>query len=120
MFCVVLLGISTDLVAVHDEQLAEFLGKLADPLPLAAGGSVILGRDTRLSSPELAAAVADGVCVMGGELTDLGVVTTPQLHYVVACTNTNGMYGRPTIEGYCEKLVGALERIAAAASSREG
>uniref|UniRef100_A0A7N5K616 Phosphoglucomutase 3 n=1 Tax=Ailuropoda melanoleuca TaxID=9646 RepID=A0A7N5K616_AILME len=35
---------------------------------------------------------------------DYGLVTTPQLHYMVYCRNTSGRYGKATIEGYYEKL----------------
>ena len=33
-----------------------------------------------------------------------GVLTTPQLHYMVRCINTQGNYGQPTEEGYFDKL----------------
>ena len=53
------------------------------------GGRVIVGRDTRISSPALAAAVLEGVAAVGGAAaTDIGVVTTPQLHYMVVAVNT--------------------------------
>lgn len=34
----------------------------------------------------------------------LGVVTTPQLHYMVRCHNTGGEYGEATEEGYYKKI----------------
>ena len=49
---------------------------------LEKGGRVFVGRDTRPSGGSLVAAVSSGVKAVGGIATDLGVVTTPQLHYV--------------------------------------
>ena len=68
---------------------------------------MIVGRDTRSSSPALATAVIDGIAAVGGQLTDIGVVTTPQLHYMVVATNTKGGYGEASLTGYYKKLTGA-------------
>ena len=48
-----------------------------------SGGKVTLGRDTRLSSPRLKDALAQGLVASGCEVTDLGVVPTPVLYYSV-------------------------------------
>ncbi len=45
---------------------------------------IALGRDGRLSSPELAAALADGLCEGGVAVADIGVVPTPVLYYAAA------------------------------------
>lgn len=42
----------------------------------------VVGRDTRRSGPMLTAALAAGICSAGGEVVDLGVVTTPAVAYV--------------------------------------
>ena len=42
-----------------------------------------------------------GFCV---SVTDYGLLTTPQLHYMVFCRNSNGQYGKATVEGYYQKL----------------
>uniref|UniRef100_A0A452UYB8 Phosphoacetylglucosamine mutase n=1 Tax=Ursus maritimus TaxID=29073 RepID=A0A452UYB8_URSMA len=65
---------------------------------------VVIGRDTRPSSEKLSQSVIDGVTVLEGQFHDYGLVTTPQLHYMVCCRNTSGRYGKATIEGYYEKL----------------
>jgi len=44
-------------------------------------------------------------------LKDYGLVTTPQLHYMVCCCNTNGCYGSPTVEGYYQKLSQAFLQL---------
>ncbi|XP_045660376.1 phosphoacetylglucosamine mutase isoform X1 [Ursus americanus] len=56
------------------------------------------------SSEKLSQSVIDGVTVLEGQFHDYGLVTTPQLHYMVCCRNTSGRYGKATIEGYYEKL----------------
>lgn len=42
----------------------------------------VIGRDTRRSGPMLAAALSAGICSAGGDVVDLGVVTTPAVAYV--------------------------------------
>lgn len=46
------------------------------------------------------------VCV-----ADYGLLTTPQLHYMVYCRNSEGRYGQATIEGYCQKLSRAFVEL---------
>ncbi|KAI8915725.1 hypothetical protein EDD86DRAFT_196703 [Gorgonomyces haynaldii] len=72
---------------------------------------VIIGRDTRPSGPALVQSLKDGVESCGGVLQDIGVVTTPQLHYVTRCINTKSAYGEPTNEGYYRKLSAAFKKI---------
>src|SRR5439155_116647 len=48
------------------------------------GGPVALGRDTRLSGPMLARAVASGLMSAGCDVVDLGVVPTPAAQYFLA------------------------------------
>lgn len=40
-----------------------------------------------------------------------GILTTPQLHYVVRCVNTHGQFGEPSEEGYYQKLVTAFNQL---------
>ncbi|XP_028857915.1 phosphoacetylglucosamine mutase [Denticeps clupeoides] len=72
---------------------------------------VFVGRDTRLSSEDLSQAVLDGVSSLGDHSHDFGLVTTPQLHYLVRCQNTNGSYGNASLEGYYQKLSQAFVQI---------
>ena len=44
---------------------------------------VVLGKDTRLSSDMLGAALAAGLCSVGADVIDLGVVSTPAVAYLV-------------------------------------
>lgn len=68
---------------------------------------VIFARDTRASGPALVTALKDALEATDTEFTDFGELTTPQLHYLVRCTNTAGTpqaYGKISEEGYYEKL----------------
>ncbi|XP_048456545.1 phosphoacetylglucosamine mutase isoform X3 [Rhincodon typus] len=56
------------------------------------------------SSLNLAQAVIDGVSALDGTYQDYGLVSTPQLHYMVCCWNTMEHYGTATVEGYYQKL----------------
>ncbi|KAH0622112.1 hypothetical protein JD844_024117 [Phrynosoma platyrhinos] len=76
---------------------------------------------SRPSSKKLSQSVTDGVSVLGGQYHDYGLVTTPQLHYMVCCRNTHGNYGIATVEGYYEKLSNAfVELTKQAMSQRDG
>src|SRR5438132_2329489 len=48
------------------------------------GGTVALGRDTRLSGPMLARAAASGIMETGCDVIDLGVVQMPCKQYIIA------------------------------------
>lgn len=65
----------------------------------------------RKSSPALAKAVVEGVKCFEGEVKDYGIITTPILHFMVVCVNTNGEYGMATEEGYYSKITSAFRKI---------
>jgi phosphoacetylglucosamine mutase len=50
-------------------------------------GVVVIGRDTRPHSEELAKCILDGAESFGAIVHDLGLVTTPQLHFIVQKIN---------------------------------
>eukprot|EP00923_Selenidium_pygospionis_P012802 GHVN01021914.1.p1 GENE.GHVN01021914.1~~GHVN01021914.1.p1 ORF type:complete len:564 (+),score=74.11 GHVN01021914.1:84-1775(+) len=84
-------------VMVNCQQPTEYVMKICRELNVPqeeinqevfAHTTVIIGRDTRASSPELAQILAAGVKAMGGKVVDLGVITTPQLHFLVARANS--------------------------------
>nr|XP_008524635.1 PREDICTED: phosphoacetylglucosamine mutase isoform X2 [Equus przewalskii] len=72
---------------------------------------VVIGRDTRPSSERLSQSVIDGVTVLGGQFHDYGLLTTPQLHYMVYCRNSSGRYGEATVDGYYQKLSTAFVEL---------
>lgn len=75
-----------DIRGVADRDLLddgiELLGRAVGTyLERRAGKQVIVGRDTRLSSPRLRDALVRGLLAAGCRVTDLGVVPTPVLYY---------------------------------------
>lgn len=108
--------LATNLVnsATH-EQLADNYRKIAESynINLKATAKVIYGRDTRPSGHKLIGALADGLAATDSEYVDYKILTTPQLHYLVRATNTEGSvasYGEVSEAGYYKKLVDALAR----------
>jgi phosphoacetylglucosamine mutase len=98
------------------EDLVEKMNKIVQvcSIDLQQPASVIVGRDTRPSGESLVKALADGVKSMTGEFKDYGIMTTPLLHYLTRCLNTQGTpqaYGEPTAEGYYQKLSDAFKKI---------
>lgn len=74
---------------------------------------VYYARDTRASGPGLVASLQDALQATNTQYKDFGFLTTPQLHYVVRCINTQGEateYGDPTEEGYYQKLSKAFKQ----------
>ncbi|MCX7893211.1 MAG: phosphomannomutase/phosphoglucomutase [Burkholderiales bacterium] len=56
---------------------------------LAAGGRAIaIGRDGRLSGPELAQALADGIRAAGADVVDIGMATTPMGYFAAYALGT--------------------------------
>lgn len=106
-------GYATQLVNAEQEALVTTLRDLVEreAINMDHNASVFIGRDTRPSSESLAKAAQDGVTALGGHCQDFGLVTTPQLHYLVCCQNSQGRYGRVSIEGYYEKLSEAFSRL---------
>ncbi|MCJ1438450.1 Phosphoacetylglucosamine Mutase [Xylographa pallens] len=95
-----------DLVAIYDRLVKE--QNLKDVKP-----HVVFARDTRASGPRLVAALTAALDATDTEYTDYKLLTTPQLHYITRCLNTQGTpfdYGVPTEEGYYEKTAAAFKK----------
>ncbi|KAL7914633.1 hypothetical protein GGI35DRAFT_474367 [Trichoderma velutinum] len=97
------------------EELLETYKKLASQLKidLNTPGRVVYGRDTRPSGHSLVTALADALEATGVEYTDYKILTTPQLHYLTRCVNTEGTpkaYGEVSEAGYYNKLSEAFVR----------
>ncbi len=75
-----------------DAAVAEHLGRAFGTAALAAGEkTVAVGRDGRLSGPELAAALIRGLTSTGVNVIDVGAVTTPMLYYAATVHCTSGI-----------------------------
>lgn len=72
---------------------------------------VVFARDTRPSGERLAEHLAKAAVLLNSKLTDCGQLTTPQLHYVVRCINTQGKFGEPSEDGYYKKLVTSFGQL---------
>ncbi|KAK9471164.1 putative phosphoacetylglucosamine mutase [Dipodascopsis tothii] len=112
-------ALATQLANAPDSELeATFEAIKAQVQPTYTGaGSVVFARDTRASGPALIAALKDGLADMGATAIDMGLQTTPQLHYVTRCLNSPtdaadaAYFGQPTEEGYFAKLAAAFGAI---------
>ncbi|MCX7157809.1 MAG: phosphomannomutase/phosphoglucomutase [Proteobacteria bacterium] len=58
--------------------IGQALGTLA---PEAGGTTIAIGRDGRLSGPELSAALAEGIAASGANVIDIGMVPTPVTYF---------------------------------------
>src|SRR5438445_11134835 len=65
-----------------DAAIAHHIGLAFGSAVLAKGErTVVIGRDGRLSGPELTAALAAGLQAAGVDVIDLGVVATPMVYF---------------------------------------
>ncbi|NXA19923.1 AGM1 mutase, partial [Ibidorhyncha struthersii] len=104
---------ATQLANAEDGELQKIIIEICQKAAVNQhkNASVFIGRDTRPSSEKLSQSVIDGISILGGQYHDYGLVTTPQLHYMVCCQNTQGQYGKATLEGYYEKLSKAFTEL---------
>ncbi|KAF7931317.1 hypothetical protein BELL_0206g00020 [Botrytis elliptica] len=106
---------STLLANAKNEDVVNVYRKLEKDLKInpETPARVIYARDTRPSGPKLVAALIAALEATGTDYTDYKLLTTPQLHYLTRCTNTEGTpqaYGDVSEVGYYEKLAKAFER----------
>ncbi|MCW5296920.1 phosphomannomutase/phosphoglucomutase [Herbaspirillum lusitanum] len=97
-------------------EVAKQIGQAFGSAALAKGQtSVVIGRDGRLSGPELSAALAAGLQAVGIDVIDLGVVATPMVYFGTHVLGTQsgvmvtGSHNPPDYNGF--KMVLAGEAI---------
>src|SRR5881275_2767907 len=73
-----------DVRGVYPDQLDGEAGK--EPPQLRVG----LGRDMRLTAPEMAARYADGIRDEGADVVDVGMVGTEMLYFAVGSRDLDG------------------------------
>jgi phosphomannomutase/phosphoglucomutase len=102
--------------ATLDAGVARQIGQAFGRAVLAKGERrVVIGRDGRLSGPELAAALAQGLQAAGLDVIDLGVVATPMVYYGTKVLDASsgimvtGSHNPPNYNGF--KMVLAGEAI---------
>ncbi len=76
----------------HEELLTDDIARLAHAAAevLAPTGPVVIGRDTRASSPEFADALIAGFGAVGVPTLDMGVAPTPAVAWAAARDHTPG------------------------------
>ena len=99
-----------------DAGIARDIGQAFGSAVRAKGEkAVVIGRDGRLSGPELAKALAEGLQAAGVDVIDLGVVATPVLYLATHVLDTQsgimvtGSHNPPDYNGF--KMVLAGEAI---------
>ena len=99
-----------------DAAIARQIGHAFGSAARAKGeGTVIIGRDGRLSGPELCAALALGLQASGVDVIDLGVVATPMVYFATHVLDAQsgimvtGSHNPPDYNGF--KMVLAGEAI---------
>jgi phosphomannomutase/phosphoglucomutase len=99
-----------------DATVARQIGRAFGSAVRAKGEKVaVIGRDGRLSGPELAAALASGLQAAGVDVIDLGVVATPMLYFGTQILDApsgimvTGSHNPPDYNGF--KMVLAGEAI---------
>lgn len=99
-----------------DAGIARHIGRAFGAAALAKGErKVVIGRDGRLSGPELAAALAEGLRDAGADVIDLGMVATPMVYFATNVLDTRsgimvtGSHNPPDYNGF--KMVMAGEAI---------
>lgn len=96
--------------STHD-QLVSNIKTLVEQLniDLSVKANVIIGRDSRESSPRLAESTIDGIkSIENSTFEDFGLLSTPQLHYLVR-TKNDPAYGEYSEKGYYEKMTQAFK-----------
>jgi phosphomannomutase/phosphoglucomutase len=99
-----------------DAGIAKQIGQAFGRAALAKGErKVVIGRDGRLSGPELAAALAEGLQDAGVDVVDLGMVVTPMVYFAANVLDARsgimvtGSHNPPDYNGF--KMVLAGEAI---------
>ena len=72
-------------------EIAERVGRAV--VEFTAAGVVVVGRDMRTTSSELAKAVIAGVLKSGADVVDIGLTSTPQFYYAVGAQFSGGGVG---------------------------
>jgi phosphomannomutase len=72
-----------------DDELARKIGSAY--ASITDGRPILIGRDCRLSSPGLAAALAEGITAQGSDVVDLGLASTDLLYFASGSLDLPGI-----------------------------
>ncbi|GGA82565.1 hypothetical protein GCM10011521_21130 [Arenimonas soli] len=103
-----------------DEETARLIGQAIGSVMHAQGAkAIVVGRDGRLSSPRMAAALIDGLRRAGREVFDIGEAPTPVTYFAAyhlragSCVSVTGSHNPPDYNGF--KIVVEGETLAGGA-----
>ena len=98
------------------KEIVRAIGQALGTLALEQGrDTVVVGRDGRLSGPELCGSLADGIQASGAQVIDIGMVTTPMGYFAAqelatqCCVMVTGSHNPPDYNGL--KMVIAGETL---------
>ncbi|VDO22694.1 unnamed protein product [Haemonchus placei] len=103
----------SELANASDEQLPTAVRALEvqiAPKASTPNALVVCGMDSRESSPYLTEAVKAGAALMGVAYEGHGLLTTPQLHYIVRCKN-DPSFGDAREIGYYARISDAFKKF---------
>lgn len=90
-----------------DVDVANLIGQAIGSLMHERGlQHIVVGRDGRLSGPELAGALIDGLRSTGRDVTDIGLAPTPLVYFAAAqedagsCVAVTGSHNPPDYNGF--------------------
>lgn len=101
---------ATDLANASPTLLPRLVSQLCSDLHIDfnAPARICIGHDSRALSPALAQATIDGVLsVPSSTVDDIGLCSTPQLHYMTRTAN-DPPFGVPSEQGYFAKMANAF------------
>ncbi|KAL8088991.1 hypothetical protein AgCh_038663 [Apium graveolens] len=88
------------------QLIVEFVKKENIQFEGGRGAEVFLGRDTRPSGESLLEAAKQGISsIVGAVAVDMGIVTTPQLHWMVRATNKGA---KASEQDYFDQLISSF------------
>ncbi|KAF4321221.1 hypothetical protein BBO99_00005152 [Phytophthora kernoviae] len=113
---------ATQLANSSQEKVVEVLDSIvtAEKIDLDQTGNVFIAKDTRPSSEHLAELAREGALVIGGNVLDFGLQTTPQLHHLVRMWNYE-QYNKgdwASEVGYYNMLSDAFKQLTATHDSK--
>jgi phosphomannomutase/phosphoglucomutase len=94
--------VGTTLAAATVRQIGQALGSEAVARDVKA---IVIGRDGRLSGPELSSALANGITQTGIDVIDIGRVPTPMTYFAAhqlgtdSCVSVTGSHNPPEYNG---------------------
>ena len=97
--------------------IVQSIGQALGTLALERGrDTLVVGRDGRLSGPELASALASGIRSSGAHVIDIGLVTTPMSYFAAQHLDTQcsvmvtGSHNPPDYNGLKMVIAGNYSR----------